>query len=220
MKRFLRHLLILLGLPKSLYLCLRTLPFKDALRVPIIVSPLTKFISTSGKIRLDNQNHFGTIRMGFDGSGLSYTKRIILHIEGNITFNGNCILGGGTEISVTKDAELSFGSDVKLMGECKVISTNKITIGNGCRISWNTQIMDTDFHDIFLDGQLLNQSRPVTIGNHVWICSGVKIYKGVEIANGCVVCADSSIRHTIIRNNCIFAGMPIRILRENIEWRP
>lgn len=220
MKCVFRHILILLGLPKSLYLCLRTLPFKDALRVPIIVSPLTKFISTSGEIKLDAQSHFGMIRMGFDGSGLSYAKRIVLHIDGKVTFHGDCILGGGTEISVAKDAELSFGSDTKLMGECKVISTNKITIGNECRISWNTQIMDTDFHDIFLNGCLLNSSRPVMIGNHVWICSGAKIYKGVEIANGCVICADSSIRHKIVRSNCIFTGMPIRILRENIEWIP
>lgn len=61
-------------------------------------------------------------------------------------------------------------------------------------MSWNTQIIDIDFHEIRnVDNELLNPPAPVIIHDNCWLCSGVKIYKGVEIYQGCVIAGDASI---------------------------
>lgn len=151
MKRFFRYLLMLLGLPKSCYLCFRSMKFTDAIRIPIIVSPLTKFVSLNGGI-IVKEKKFGTVRIGFDGSGLSYHKPVVIHNEGLIEFAGSSVLGGGTEMSVGRKGVLYIGQDVKVMGESKIISAQSVSIGAGSRVSWNTQIMDTDFHPFFVSG--------------------------------------------------------------------
>lgn len=77
MNKFIRRALIILGLPNSLYLCLRTMPLKKAIRCPIIVSPFTRFLSLSGTIKV-NEEKFGSVRMGFDGLAVAYSKPIAL----------------------------------------------------------------------------------------------------------------------------------------------
>lgn len=193
--------------------------FADAIFLPILVSPLTKFISLNGKILVKSRK-IGTIRIGFDGSGLSFHKPVVIHNEGTIILDRDIIFGGGTEISVAKNARLKIGEDVKIMGESKLISSKDVSIGYGCRISWGTQIMDTDFHDIYMKEVHINPSEKVMIGNRVWVCSGCKIYKGVSIADGCVLSADAHIHKSVSQENCIITGSPLKIIRTDIKWKP
>lgn len=41
--------------------------------------------------------------------------------------------------------------------------------GNNSIISWDCLILDTDFHRIYKDGNMINENKPIEIGNHVWI---------------------------------------------------
>jgi maltose O-acetyltransferase len=53
--------------------------------------------------------------------------------------------------------------------------------------------MDSNFHELPVDRRHLPDSRPqpITIGNDVFIGSGVIILKGVTIGDGCVIAAGS-----------------------------
>jgi hypothetical protein len=52
------------GIPKSIYVNFRLLPFKQAIKMPIIVSRKTTLSSLSGSVSLDKLKT-GSIRIGF-----------------------------------------------------------------------------------------------------------------------------------------------------------
>ena len=79
-------------------------------------------------------------------------------------------------------------------------------------------IWASDTHPIFdADHQLLNPSKPVDIGNHVWLGRYVKILKGVSIGDGAVV-GMSSVVTKNIKAHTLNAGSPCKCLKENISW--
>lgn len=133
-----------------------------------------------------------------------------------------CILGGGgTQIACGASSVIEFCSGVSISAECHIVSRKKITIGKNSTISWNTLLMDTDSHNIFVNQSIVNKDKSVEIGNNVWVSSGVSLLKGTKIPNGCIVAAGSVISGKTegIKKNSIICGMPVRVIRENIEWK-
>lgn len=63
-----KNIAIILGLPKSIYLCFKSMPFKDAIHIPVFVSVNTKLVSLKGEIKIDSQSlHPGMVRIGLGG---------------------------------------------------------------------------------------------------------------------------------------------------------
>ena len=83
-------------------------------------------------------------------------------------------------------------------------------------------MMDTDFHDIIdLDSRkVINPSKPIVIGNDVWIGCRSTILKGVNISDSTIISANTLLTKSHNQNNCIIAsqGKDIRILKDNVTW--
>lgn len=62
------------------------------------------------------------------------------------------------------------------------------------------------------------KTKPITIGNHVWIGMNVTILKGVTIGDGAVIAAGSVVTRDIPANT-LGAGVPCKVIKENIEWK-
>jgi acetyltransferase-like isoleucine patch superfamily enzyme len=81
--------------------------------------------------------------------------------------------------------------------------------------------MDTDFHNVIDEfGQVVNKAKPILIGDKVWIGCRSMILKGAIIPNSCVVGAGSIVSKALDRSNCLYAGTPCKIIKENISWEP
>ncbi len=95
----------------------------------------------------------------------------------------------------------------------------KIEIGKDCMLSDNIWIRDSDNHNIIdLDtGLRINAGRDIVIGDHVWIGMRVMVMKGTRIGTGAVIGAGAVVTKTI-PDNCIAAGNPARVIRENVSW--
>lgn len=90
-----------------------------------------------------------------------------------------------------------------------------VQIGRNVRIGPFVRII-TATHDIGpLDQRGLVEvvGRPVRIGDGCWICAGVTVLPGVEIARGCVVGAYSVV-HTSTRPDGLYVGNPARRVRD------
>lgn len=96
----------------------------------------------------------------------------------------------------------------------------KITIGEDCMFGASVVIRCSDGHAILEKGttNILNNDGHVTIGNHVWFCKGCTILKGVNIADNCIIGTQSLVNRDCNVSNSIYAGVPAKLVKENIDW--
>ena len=88
-----------------------------------------------------------------------------------------------------------------------------ITIGSHCFIGPNCG-MYTGNHPMIADerNRGLEQAKPITIGDNVWIGADVTILPGVTIGDGCVIGAKSLVNRDIPAG-MFAAGVPCRVIR-------
>jgi len=142
---------------------------------------------------------------------------ITLADNAQLTLHGDVILYEGVGVRVTEGAKLSIGDHTYINRSASIDCTQEITIGDYCAISDNVQILDSDFHPITYNGKTSMMSKPVHIGNHVWIGRSAIILKGVTIGDGAIVGAGSVVTRDVPAR-CLVAGNPARVIKENVEW--
>lgn len=206
------------------------------LSIPLIHSCLEpKFNSKLKSIRLSIKNK--GLFIVAPKSKILKTKTASINIKGSFSFNqcwdgkqnqpGTLTLGenaklnvgsfrtySGTYISVADNAELSLGSGF-LNNNAKISCFEKITIGKDVKISEEVIIRDSDNHSILKDGY--QKTKPIHIGNHVWIGLRATILKGVTIGDGAVVAAGSVVTKDVPPHSLV-GGVPAKVIRENINW--
>jgi len=129
--------------------------------------------------------------------------------------NGNFSIFTGGRIQICENATLELESGY-INHNVFLICREKITIGKGATISNNVVIRDNDAHEII--GEKYISKKPIEIGNHVWIGTNVTILKGVKIDDGAVIGANSLVNKNI-PGKCLAAGVPARVIKENVEWK-
>lgn len=86
---------------------------------------------------------------------------------------------GPCYIKIIENAKCSIGDKVFMNHNCSITCANEITIGDNCNLANNIVIVDHD-HNIGDTGVVAGlNSKPIHIGNNVWIGANVTILKGV-----------------------------------------
>lgn len=145
-----------------------------------------------------------------------------------IQFNGNnstVIFGGNNSgrygISLYKDGnKVTIGKDTSCCDIGISAINNEIHIGEDCMISNNVRIWG-DGHSV-LDAKtkkVINlPTKPIVIGNHVWLGERVTITKNANIPNNCICGIASVVTKSFEEKNCLIAGNPAKIKKRNINW--
>jgi len=146
--------------------------------------------------------------------------RGLLRLRGDLTIRGQVTMASGCRIDVGPGASLTIGNGSYLSPYVRVIASLPMTIGERCAIGWDVQILDDDFHDFVGDplAPARSSHAPVQVGNDVWIGSHARLYKGVSIADGCVVAGSAVVTKSIVTPHALVAGNPARVVRENVSW--
>jgi len=208
------------GIPRSFYVNFRLLPFKQAIRLPIIVSRKTILSSLSGSVKL-KKVRTGIIRIGFGSiPSIDYNnQRSIIHIDGEIIFSGKCKMGKSSKIIVYKNATLEIGDNFNISGDSKILCHKHIKIGENSLLAWESIIMDTDYHKIYDENNnIINEDKEVIIGKKVWIGARSMILKGCEIPSYSIVASNSTVTKKFTTGNILLAGSPAKMIKENISW--
>lgn len=197
------------------------LSWKKALKFPVLVSRKCRIKNLSGQLILPEKVHLGMVKIGIDNSNIFDHKSSpsILYIAGKVIFKGKATFGNGCKLQVCENGVLQFGKNICVTAETTFYCSNSIRVGNDCLFSWNILLMDHDHHSIFLHEQYMNPSKPIEIGNKVWIGCNCTVLKGATIAEGCMVGAGSLISKAILTPNCLIGGIPGHILKSDIQWR-
>jgi len=175
-------------------------------------------IDLRGNINIINK---GTFYLGLPPiSNFLITKRpcvLAMYDNSKLIINGSVFAGPGTHIEINKNASIEFGDKIYINSNSKFISSSRISIGSGSVISWEVEINDSDWHRMVRDNYEV--TKPIEIGNRVWIGSRVTILKGVKVGSGAVIATGSVVTRDVPENSLV-AGVPARIVRKNVEWKP
>ena len=101
-------------------------------------------------------------------------------------------------------------------------SNLSVNIDCNCMLSHNISLSDSDTHPIYdkETKQIINKPlKGIDIGNNVWIGQDVVIMKGTVIPSGCIIGRASVVTSSLKANsNSIIAGIPAKMVKENIYW--
>ena len=113
----------------------------------------------------------------------------------------------------TPESKLKLGKRCGIFQYCFLNPTKPIVLGDDCGIGGLSKL--------FTHGSFLSKLEgypvafaPITIGNNVWVPWDVFILPGVTIGDNVVVGAGSIINRDI-PSNCIAAGNPAKVVKEN-----
>ena len=213
-----RYIEYLLSLPKSVFFCVKTLPFVQAIRLPILVR-YNVIVRNTGHMRIGGGKS-GCVRIGFGNVGIfdKHYQRTVWDVSGQVLIKGNVIIGHGSRIVVGKNGVLTLGDNFACTANMSLVCFKRITIGDDVLISWDTLIMDTDFHQMVRDGETKPKEKDVVFGNHVWIGCRTTILKGSSLPNNSVVAAGTIVRGKFIDDNVLIGGNPAKIINGNVDW--
>lgn len=165
------------------------------------------------------------------------TAKIILDEGAALSLGCNSIAYGerpvwlrideGGVLHVKKKASLFYDDDIVIFAggkltignsyinsDCKIRCHNSIAIGDGCAISHDFTVMDSDAHEI--NG--VRKTEEVIIGDHVWIGTRVTILPGVHVGDGAILAAGAVIKEDVPAHSVV-GGCPARVIKEYAEWR-
>ena len=224
-KKIVFGIFLLLSLPKTILFNFRSLPFSQAIKLPIIIGYNVKVLEThKGIITFSDRVEkirFGMIRFGFGGPrGIVSNKRGEVVLEkGMLVFDGEAFFGEGSSIRLNANLHIGkhFSASKNAFVSC---SANGSSIGDNVMFGWNVSVRDSDGHTIYHYGEPKKSQKPFKIGNHVWVCAEAHILKGVEIGNDSVVAYRSTVTKSFPQNGVLIGGSPAKQLQEGINWGP
>lgn len=196
---------------------LKIFRIKDLFKFRILVGKCVK-IKNIGKIIIEDgcfRVHLGTIHL-FNSSN---KFPLILNNKGTITIGGKVVIQSGVCLNINNGGVLYFSGN-NYIGKDSLISVTKhISLGDNSQLSWSCQLCDSDFHYIknIENNHIKPNTKPIIIGNNVWVGNNVCISKGVYIANNCIIAQRSMVCKSFNSQNKILIGTPAKEIAGNYE---
>ena len=116
-------------------------------------------------------------------------------IQGMVTIGNNCSVQANAMIIGDDKQGVKIGDNVRIAPYVTIISSNHVFERTDIPISQQGMV-----------------SKPIIIGDDVWIASRVNIMAGVTIGSGCVIAAGAVVTHDI-PPYAVAAGVPAKIIK-------
>ncbi|MFH6963069.1 acyltransferase [Flavobacterium plurextorum] len=211
---------------KTLYFNFKKFPFKTAKKLPVFFYGPVKLTSIKGEIQLD-----GKIQKGMIGFGQPYELNSVhkgvaeIAVYGTLLFKGKFQFGKDYFLFVGENGICELGNMASMASSSKLICTEKVVLGDYARFGSESQIIDTNFHDLIdtETGEKFRKSAPIRIGNYNFMSNRVSILKGTQTPDFCTVASNSlcTKEYTALGENILIGGVPAKLIRKNIsrDWQ-
>ena len=211
----------ILDFPKTIYFNFKMFPFKEAIRFPVYVSHNYKLDLPrhTKNISIDNLKTF-CIRFGNGGSMDIIPNQyglIQLGTEAKLHFYGDAQFAAGCSLRVDC-GKMEFGNNFSANRNCNITCTKGIKIGDNCLLGGGISLRDNDGHKLYIHETQKTGQKEIVIGKQVWICSEVKILKGVVISDYSVIAMGSLVTRKFFETNVLIGGNPAKVIEHGIWW--
>lgn len=174
----------------SIYFNFHYLPFKQAIKMPIILYK-PKLLKCKGEIKIEGKIKTAMIQWGKDNVSLYPNSGIVYENHGGtIIFKGECFVGNNSFISIGGSGMVIFGDKFTASTTLRLTSYDRIEFEDRVLCGWDILIMDTDFHKLTkLSGGYSRGHAPIHIGSNNWFGNGCRIMKRTTTPDYCVISA-------------------------------
>lgn len=215
-----------LNILKTLLFNFRTMPWSIAVKFPVLLYGKVDLYVLKGEVVFKNcAIQTGMVKMGMNKEYLGIRNAASLFIlrensklifEGPSEFSSNFLVRTSSNATLTIGKNTFFGSTVKL------ICIYKIQIGEGSRIAFESQVIDSDFHYIYNleKKQVKPREKPISIGAYNWIGNRTTINKGTITKPYTIVTSSSIINkdYTVLEDEyVVLGGQPAKQIAKNIR---
>lgn len=197
------------------------LKFKERVRKPI--SGKNNVVINKGvllKVRFDVVGDNNLIEIGKS----SVLSNMAIFIRGNnhiFKIAENCHYRGGSVWFEDNNCQILIGHKTTIESAHLAVTepNSKIVIGEDCMFSGEIEFRTGDSHSI-IDNETkkrINMAQNIEVSNHVWIGTRSIILKGVNIGHNSIIGTNSIVTKNI-PSNSVAAGIPARVIKNNIDW--
>ena len=165
---------------------------------------------------------------GFYCESAQIFRKMVSKKPGAVVIGDHVSCYAGCSFAIGENGKCTVGNFTLLNGAL-IMAEEKIDIGSHCLVSWGVGIADSDFHPLepaqrLIDAQAVApfykdrpprpklETRPVKIGDNVWIGMNAIILKGVAIGENSVVAAGAVVVKSVPANSVV-AGNPAVIVK-------
>ena len=210
---------------KTLYFNFKKFPLSVAKQLPVFFYGNVKFTSIAGNIEIK-----GAIKKGMIGFGQPYEMNTLhkgiaeINILGSLVFKGHVQFGKDYFIHLGENGYCEFGHMASLASNAKLICIDQIVLGNYARFGSESQIMDTNFHQMMdtQTGEKFKMTAPILIGNYNYASSRVTVLQGTKTPDFCTIASNSlcNADYTSVGSNILIGGIPAKLIKTNIsrDW--
>ena len=182
----------------------------------IIVNNIQNFKYLNSTIEFYGKNNL----VFFDENVNLNNTNINIKGDNNILFFSSSKKQYYISIDIYNNSVIFFGENNYFNGKLNIIlsESQNIIVGNDCLFSYGITMRTSDAHPIYelKSCERINKPQGVFIGDHVWLCQGVSIFKGTKIGSGSIIGAMSYVSSKDIPSNQIWAGNPAKKIKEGV----
>lgn len=168
------------------------------------------------------QRHYRTLSFESMGAGVVIDNEVSFRYPKYIRFGNGVFIGKDSTIQcfdsyagVAYEPHCVIGNGVTVTRRLTIYCANSVTIGDSTMIGSDVLIMDenhgTDPRNVFRENPL--QTKPVTIGENVWIGDKVIILPGVTVGDNSIVAAGAVVTKSAPAYSML-AGNPARVIKQ------
>ena len=202
--------------PRPLYQLFKYNSLRDILSHNIIL-PTPYCVIEISKKAIVNKKGITILghKVKFTGSRLE--TRLFVADEATLNLGDDLKLGYGADIEVFKGAVLTFkghgGSNIGLT----VICGDHIEFGDGVMMGRHVTVRDNNGSH-YINRQGYKNTRPVIIGDKVWLCESCTVMNGVKVGDGAIVGAKSFVISKVPAHSLV-SGHPAQVLDKDVYWK-
>ena len=211
---------------KTIYFNFKMFPFAIAKKLPVFFYGSVRLSSLKGKMTIDAPIRKAMIGFGQPYEIITRSKRTAeLFLEGEIIVKGAIQFGIDYFIYVAENAKLKMGHMASLGNNGKIICYHHIAFGNFARIGFESQLMDSTFHQMIdtSTGEKLPLTGSIAIGNYNYFGNRISVMPDTKTPDYCTVASNSVCNKDYLSEgeNILIGGIPAKLLRRNVsrDWK-